>query len=418
MRKLNDFLQKQHPSGLVDKNYLTTGGLPNIMPISSGELKNVLFVDPVNGDDSNNGQDFSNAVKSLNAIENFIASNVLGAFDNYIFITGGILVANKEIILSIDNGSITEFNWIGTWVNDPVLTDSYTLWLREKSIGATLSDDAVVFDATDFNTGDVIYNFTFSGVCDFFSNYGPNWGSQVTYWKIPGKFVFKGSSVLNDGTVIFLNKNGSFGGHSKPTIDLQGSRTGVTIWNDNTFYLVGVKFINRTTPTPNNIWQTAILIHVSSNPDVVFEHWGMQGVDPALYEAYFEFYGFDGCYLVSGSNSTGGGRGKIILDQWFYFDDYSTGYLVKIMGKYSGIVKYDNSKITLIDTSTMGHDVHEYNGSHTLISQKTFLTKGIYELNGKTYYSMPPAFTSLPTSDPAIVGALWNNAGVVTVSAG
>lgn len=26
--------------------------------------------------------------------------------------------------------------------------------------------------------------------------------------------------------------------------------------------------------------------------------------------------------------------------------------------------------------------------------------------------------TGLPTSDPAVAGALWNNAGVVTVSAG
>lgn len=29
-----------------------------------------------------------------------------------------------------------------------------------------------------------------------------------------------------------------------------------------------------------------------------------------------------------------------------------------------------------------------------------------------------PLFTGIPTADPHVVGALWNNAGVVTISAG
>lgn len=64
-------------------------------------------------------------------------------------------------------------------------------------------------------------------------------------------------------------------------------------------------------------------------------------------------------------------------------------------------------------TTTFSGPVVSGNGFVGAVSATSVTAVGTVSLTGATI-SIP----NLPTSDPAVAGQLWNNAGVLTVSAG
>lgn len=58
-------------------------------------------------------------------------------------------------------------------------------------------------------------------------------------------------------------------------------------------------------------------------------------------------------------------------------------------------------------------------GSGVDVGVHTLIEKLVADLQGlKVDLALGTPGSELPTSDPAVAGALWNNSGVVTVSAG
>ncbi|MCF6270417.1 MAG: hypothetical protein L3J41_11945 [Melioribacteraceae bacterium] len=80
-------------------------------------------------------------------------------------------------------------------------------------------------------------------------------------------------------------------------------------------------------------------------------------------------------------------------------------------------LEFNNSIFNLTDTATNQHTIKEYDVADSLLSTKIFLSPNIIDDNGNFKYNGGAIFT-LPTTDPLVSGALWNNVGVVTVSAG
>ena len=434
MRKLRSYL-KSLGSDIATKKFIVDGEFPGDCIIwDNPTLKGVrLMVDPVYGNDNNDGTTWDTAFKSIYKALNVIPEDLKGRHALILLHPGEHLVNEDEILTIKNKNGAVRLVWVGTFINKSEgKTDinGYYNWVRNGKDNPIRNNNQVIIKFADnvTNTWSLLHAFDTSVKSLVISFEARDYNyifNQVgfAYWD---KFVFQGyegRTPISSSPLLYFE--GVRWDQDPPiTLDLRGSKIACVFSRINGF-ICNMKIIGGSgqASTSTSSWQS--IIHLGEGSDFYVKNESAAfavGYEPENGKHY-NFTNFKSNFM---SVFPSGGGGKIIMAHLstskIQVDNSAIGnekpglYLTDSTLAGSK-VEYNNSIFNFTDTATNQHTVKEYNELNALVSSKIYLSPKIIDDNGNFKYLGGAIFT-LPTADPHIIGALWNNAGVVTVSAG
>jgi hypothetical protein len=382
MRKLNDFLQAKHPSGLVDVDYISQPlcGIDDkyITPAWYDTTADSIrfFLDPLNGDDANDGSTWAKALKTTSKIQ-----SILRGASGYV----------RYVTILIPAGT--------------TMTDGFYLHSIQNLYIQTLDIIIVVEGSTNA--------------------YVTNNGERTVF----GNTTF--TLEVKDQDMLFERIN---------TGAIQIKALILTSGEEKCYGLITLKSLS--TSTANKL-VTARNLYLISLEGVVFDA-SEKTVSQVLISERCDLR-FNSC-LMLGSLSTSAWRGAVYVETDFIgtIDSYKAmgatyappfigglkidsdvnGNILSFGGNPRNVIFNGRLSLTLAGSGTK---YFHFGSGTTCLGSLNFAdvtSADVLLASSKSSDLFKVAYTNgeimppLPISDPAIVGALWNDTGTVKVSAG
>jgi len=358
-----------------------------------------FYVKP-SGDDGNDGLTWNTAKREISSVLTELPNN-LRDYQVWILVAPGVY---SPIDLSNKKNGDFRFEWLSKEVDENT-SDFYT-WVKEGNGGQSLGlgTDSIVIRST---TSDIPFNYVLSdnakGLCNVifysFARDG-HWASGDGCYA--NRWIFE-----NAGTAPYVMRvwgSDQYLEFFQPVQFNMGASSNAGLDIDCRFSIRGLSFYGGSGEASRNTsWfsgKAAFVIHNWAdeasgvfNDDAVFA----AGYEPPSNASYY----FQDLYFAT-TNSFRPNKNvsweAVSKDQFVYVQDTSSiaKATVDLTDPCYSYTVYDSRYFNLDDHSTT-------------------TTKTIKELNVGTI-TRTEIIKNLPTSDPGISGALWNNAGVINVS--
>lgn len=247
MRKLPHFLKNKN---LIPQDIIQ---FPHHLLVTFpwGAKGFVYFVDPVNGNDNNNGFTLSRAKKTINAVLDSLPADLLG-YEVRIFLHPGTYtnIDNRSVIYIKSINGYIRFHWLGTYANpdDPdFVNNSYSQWLLYLLDSARVrSNDQVVISAVDVHnvigscfSSDFALNYSTSVLFES-NNFAKSWDSPSSQYAYRFKFI---SDSANTENIIYADKLRGFYFMNPVEIDPSNCLYMAVFFNSTQGRIDSIKFI-------------------------------------------------------------------------------------------------------------------------------------------------------------------------------
>lgn len=433
MRRVNSYVESLG-SPIATKQFVNNGEFPNSIPIwDNSSLMGVrLMVDPVLGDDSNDGCSWETPFKSIQAAVDALPDDLHGRHAVILLHPGDYLLTNT-LNINKTNG-VFYLAWCGTFLNESSgNTDikRYYAWARNGVANPIRNNDPVriKFDpsVTHVWTLMKIINIgadnSFSlilGSRDF--NYEVN-EVGFAYWD---KFIFEGYSgrTPSDYSALIYSNYIIFNSNDPITFDLKNARLA---WNFDWCkgWFLSFKIIGGTGEVSSSTsgWRGMFNFAPLCEFEIKYSTCSFAaGFEPPFKNQ--EIYDFTGNLFAANPLSNGS---KVyatgLKSTYVHIDNSGISQPDKCnlyLGNYAmdgSEIDYDNSLFTFVDQCINKHIIKEYDAGLSLVSNKSYMNGDLYIEDGNFVFA-GGLIPTLPTSDPLVAGALWNDSGSVKISAG
>lgn len=357
------------------------------------------------GNNNNTGLGWENAFRDMDGLFALLDGIDLTGWDVYVFIAPGAYPIDAQRIYNPRGGNFI-FSWVGSFINSD--DSDWRSWACNGVNDLLESNDPAIFEHTDPDGGTSdthVISFRGSGNVVFQSaDYSFGFGDVgFAYWdKL--RFVGHASGVQK----IMMSFFGDVSVFTETGLSFEPKNTSHMVVDHESTKQCTIKAIKITNATgslksSSSKWYGAL---VSANSGGIQLSLGGAGyaVGHAPTESTVHIEGIR--HLVSSFGESL--MQDIDLSGSFYWTAGSSGvakpeiYLDTFTG---GKYKYLASTVTLADNSIVARIINKD------AVQTTYLTKSITQVGDNVNFN-------LPTTDPAVAGVLWSDAGTVKVSAG
>ena len=406
MRKINSFLKKNN---ILPSNLLT---FPNHLLVETpwGGSAFRFMVDSVNGDDSFDGFSWANAKKSIQGAIDSLPKDLQG-HGATLFIKPGTY--NGILLDNFKNGSIS-FEWFGLPFTNADPTTLQSWGLNGESV-TTTNDPIIIKEGLNnasqciLVTGENFYAW-FNARDDRFNQ----WSAGHQYrsrWVISPSDDHTATGVYVGGDCSFecLSFRAYLNKLNDPALSIDNGRARL----DSPEFFGGTG----STSVSTSQWESAIMV-TGPNADVelgkltsinIGEAAGYTAL--AKYKIYSEDIKQTLNFNVSAKNFS------MLDSSGIEYVDNVQSYgktIIRLDASTSNVgIAYSESEVTLNDLSTNPRTIKNLTTGET----KVYLSTKLID-DGSNLSFDGGAIFDLPTSDPLVVGALWNDTGTVKVSAG